>query len=115
MRARRGRGQFGMHIRTFEHDGQVQVCYDGELYGRVPSRSFRLDDLALVRQASTQELLMDFGGMEGPALAAGSPLPALRGASDHASLPHLGRWLWRWSSVQDASGGAGRWLYYGRP
>jgi hypothetical protein len=27
--------QFGIHMRTFEHNGRMQVCYDGELYRRV--------------------------------------------------------------------------------
>lgn len=27
--------QFGIHIRTFERNGQTRVCYDGELYRRV--------------------------------------------------------------------------------
>ncbi|HWZ62791.1 MAG TPA: hypothetical protein VNX02_07215 [Steroidobacteraceae bacterium] len=29
--------QFGVHMRTFERDGHMRVCYDGELYGRVLS------------------------------------------------------------------------------
>jgi hypothetical protein len=29
--------QFGIHMRSFERDGRMQVCYDGELYGRVLS------------------------------------------------------------------------------
>jgi hypothetical protein len=27
--------QFGIHMRTFERDGRMQVCYDGELFRRV--------------------------------------------------------------------------------
>jgi hypothetical protein len=27
--------QFGIHMKSFERDGQMQVCYDGELYRRV--------------------------------------------------------------------------------
>jgi hypothetical protein len=27
--------QFGVHMRTFEHDGRMRVCYDGELFRRV--------------------------------------------------------------------------------
>jgi hypothetical protein len=27
--------QFGIHMRTFERDGRMQVCYDGELFHRV--------------------------------------------------------------------------------
>jgi hypothetical protein len=27
--------QFGIHTRTFERDGRMQICYDGELYRRV--------------------------------------------------------------------------------
>lgn len=27
--------QFGIHTRSFEHNGQLQVCYDGELFRRV--------------------------------------------------------------------------------
>jgi hypothetical protein len=29
--------QFGIHMRTFERDGRMQLCYDGELYRRVLS------------------------------------------------------------------------------
>ena len=29
--------QFGVHMRTFERNGRMQVCYDGELYQRVLS------------------------------------------------------------------------------
>ncbi|HTY93099.1 MAG TPA: hypothetical protein VMC02_04370 [Steroidobacteraceae bacterium] len=28
-------GQFGIHMRTFERNGRMQVCYDGELFQRV--------------------------------------------------------------------------------
>jgi hypothetical protein len=28
-------GQFGVHMRTFERDGRMQVCYDGELFRNV--------------------------------------------------------------------------------
>src|SRR5579884_1778088 len=31
--------QFGVHMRTFEHDGRVRVCYDGELFRRVLTMS----------------------------------------------------------------------------
>jgi hypothetical protein len=27
--------QFGVHMRNFEHDGRIRVCYDGELFRRV--------------------------------------------------------------------------------
>lgn len=27
--------QFGVHMRSFEHDGRMRVCYDGELFRRV--------------------------------------------------------------------------------
>ncbi|MEJ0007109.1 MAG: hypothetical protein WDM77_12295 [Steroidobacteraceae bacterium] len=27
--------QFGIHMRSFEHNGHIQVCYDGELFQRV--------------------------------------------------------------------------------
>jgi hypothetical protein len=27
--------QFGIHTRSFEHNGEIRVCYDGELYRRV--------------------------------------------------------------------------------
>src|SRR5690349_385385 len=29
--------QLGIHVRTFEHNGRVQICYDGELFHRVLS------------------------------------------------------------------------------
>ncbi|MGO9803588.1 MAG: SH3 domain-containing protein [Steroidobacteraceae bacterium] len=29
--------QFGIHMKSFERNGRMQVCYDGELYGRVLS------------------------------------------------------------------------------
>src|SRR5262249_38737043 len=31
--------QFGVHMRTFERNGRMQVCYDGELFRRVLSMS----------------------------------------------------------------------------
>ena len=31
--------QFGVHMRSFEHDGRMRVCYDGELFRRVLSMS----------------------------------------------------------------------------
>jgi hypothetical protein len=68
-------GQFGIHMRSFERNGRMQVCYDGELFHRVltlPSAQASAEERALAALSLTRPDCID------PALA-----PSARADLDH--------------------------------
>src|SRR5262249_33168309 len=65
--------QFGVHMRTFERNGRMQVCYDGELFRRV---------LALAARASSEERAHAALGLTRPECIDPNLGPAFRAAFD---------------------------------